>query len=226
MSRSTSLPIFLLAQALSWIHAVINRVLDVYRYTTEEFHVDTIPKNELRDYKVRTINEDGTFDNRESMVTGGITGWLVHVPPEPIPDEALRLLGDGTELPIPRVLYLNAKREEFYENYRLAVVEAETAFEVLIDQVIAQYYREQSRSSAEIENILQAGLRNLIDHHIVRSCGEAFAGTPEHTAWDNDLYNLRNSVVHSGASVGSSQARQALDAAERAMKWIEARASA
>jgi hypothetical protein len=31
-------------ELLSWVLAVINRVLDVYRYTTEEFHVDTIPK--------------------------------------------------------------------------------------------------------------------------------------------------------------------------------------
>ena len=96
-------------ELLRWVHAVINRVLEVYRYTTEEFRVDTIPNNELRDYTVRTLNADGTFDNREPMVTGGITGWLICVPPEPIPDEARRLLRNGTSLPIPKVLYLNAK---------------------------------------------------------------------------------------------------------------------
>jgi hypothetical protein len=206
---------------LDWVHAVINRVLDVYRYATDEFHVETIPKNELRDYTVRTVGPDGTF----SSPTMIIPHWKVYLPPEPISDEARRLLGDGTDLPIQRVLYLNAKREVFYENYRLAVVEAETAFEVLIDQVIAQYYRGQGLSSAEIENKLRAGLTNLIEHHIPRCCGEAFEGTPEHTAWQNDLYNLRNSVVHDGASVDGNQARDALDAAEQAINWIQARAS-
>ncbi len=30
-----------------WIHTAINRLLEVYRYKTGEFYVDTIPANEL-----------------------------------------------------------------------------------------------------------------------------------------------------------------------------------
>jgi hypothetical protein len=208
-------------ELLHWVHAVINRVLDVYRYTTEEFHVGTIPKNELGMYTVRTLNRDGTFDNVASMVSGAVTGWLVYVPPEPIPGEARQLLRDGTELPIPKVLYLNAKREELFENYRMAVVEAETAFEALVDQVVADYYKSRGVSDSDVENKLETSVVNLIAHHIPKCCSAAFEGTAEHNAWKNDLYSLRKDVVHDGASVNASQAEKALEAANKAMKWIE-----
>jgi hypothetical protein len=210
-------------ELLKWVHAVINRVLSVYRYTTEEFHVDTIPTNELRDYTVRTLNADGTFDNRASMVTGGPTGWLIHVPPEPLPNEAQQLLRAGTELPVPKVLYLNAKREEFFENYRMAVVEAETAFEALVDQVVATYYTSRGEPRNAVERKLETSVVNLIQHHIPRCCGAQFEGTTEHSAWHNDLYRLRKDVVHDGAPVNAVQAEKALEAADKAMKWIETR---
>jgi hypothetical protein len=208
-------------ELLKWVHAVINRLLDVYRYTAEEFHVCPIPKKELGMYTVRTINASGTLD-RESMVSGGVTNWLVHAPPQPIPDEARQFLRSGTELSFPEVFLLNAKREELFENYRIAVVEAETAFEILVRRVVAQHFRQQGRSTTKIDQI---AFQNLIQHHIPRCCGEPFEGTPEHAAWKSDLYDLRNSVVHDGASVEPNQAGQALDAAERAIKWIEVRAS-
>jgi hypothetical protein len=211
-------------ELLSWVHAVINRLLDVYRYTTDEFHVDTIPMNELAMYAVSTINADGTVAN-EGSVSGGITNWLVHVPAQPISDEARHLLRDGTELQVSKVLYLNAKREELFENYRLAIVEAETAFEALVDRAVAHYYRSQGLSNTEVKRKLETAFQNLIQHHIPRCCGEPFEGTPEHAAWESDLYNLRSSIVHDGTSADANQARRALDAAEQAIKWIEARAS-
>jgi hypothetical protein len=211
----------------NWVHTIINRLLSVYRYSMEEFYIDTVPKNELNIQAITTIDEHGKLSDRATMIGFQSVGnrWLKAARTQPIPDEAQRILRDGTELPISRVLFLNARREHLLENYRIAVVEAEIAFEALIDQVIAQYYRGQGLSSAEIENKLRAGLTNLIAHHIPRCCGAAFESTSEHTAWQTDLYELRNSVVHDGASVSAEQASQALDAAERAMGWIELRAS-
>ncbi len=141
----------------------------------------------------------------------------------PIPTEARRVLHDGAELPVSRTLYLNARREELLENYRLAVVEAETAFETLVDQTVAGYYKEQGLSDAEVEKKLRTAFMNLIRDHIPRCCGEPFEGTREHAAWHSDLYELRNSVVHDGASVDAGQAGSALDAAEKAIGWIEGR---
>lgn len=206
------------------MHAVINRVLEVYRFTTGEFHVDNIPMNELWEYEVMNTNEDGTFTSPIECRRVLPLGYSV-TPARtvPIPDNAKAFMRDGTELPVPRLLLLNAKREKLLENYRLAVVEAETAFESLVDQTVAQHYRNQGFSEAEIENKLRAPLVNLISHHIPRCCGQQFEETPAHVSWRNDLYQLRNDIVHDGASANVNQAERALDAAEAAMKWVEMR---
>jgi hypothetical protein len=212
----------------NWVHAIINRLLSVYRYSMEEFYIDTVPKDELNIQAITTIDEHGKMSGRETMIGFQAVGnrWLTSARTQPIPDEARRILRDGTELPISRVLFLNAKREHLLENYRIAVVEAATAFEVLIDQFVTQHYRRQGLPDTEILKKLETNLVNLLRYHIPRCCKEAFEGTPEHRAWEADLYTLRKSVVHDGASVSAEQASQALDAAERAMGWIEVRAAA
>jgi hypothetical protein len=209
-----------------WAHAVNNRLLEVYRFTMEEFHIDTIPINETWELEVQTLEY---FDNK-AIVPRVVEGKR-YFPPiggaqlsriARIPSDAKAHLRDGTPLSVYRTLYSNARREELLENYRLAVVEAETAFETLVDQTISEYYRTQGATEAEIDNKLQAGLKNLIKDHLPRCCGgQPFAGTPEHSAWESDLYRLRNDVVHSGASTDADEARKALDAAEKTLQWIE-----
>jgi len=206
--------------------AVINRLLEVYRYATGEFHIESIPRIELQvDSVSRNLKEDGTLEepNRETLVgldSGGPDRWLTSARTKPISQEARQFLREGTTLAIPTVLYLNAEREFTFENHRIAVVEAETAFEAQVDEVVAQYYRSQGLSRAQVDNKLKAGLQGLINHHLPRCCRHPFASTLEHATWNLDLYQLRNDVVHNGAPVEAHQARRALDAAKQAMQWI------
>lgn len=210
-----------------WSHAVNNRLLEVYRFTMEEFHIDTIPINETWELEVqnqRYVDDIAPIPHviegrRYFPPLGG--AQLARI--ARMPDEAKAFLRERTPLPVPKTLLLNAKREELLENYRLAVVEAETAFETLVDQTVVEHYRAQGASDAEIDNKMQAGLKNLIKDHLPRCCSEQpFVGTMEHSTWENDLYSLRNAVVHNGASVDADEARKALDAAEKALQWIEA----
>lgn len=90
-------------------------------------------------------------------------------------------------MPVPQVLLLNARREALLENYRLTVVEAETAFEALVDQAVSQYYRSKGASPDEIGRKLEAGLKNLIRDHLPKACGGKFEGTKIHEAWQRNL---------------------------------------
>jgi hypothetical protein len=98
-----------------WVHAVINRLLEVYRYTTAEFYVDTVPANELWDYEVIDTNEDGTTfpssveGRRVLPLRYGIR--LARL--APIPTEAEQILRGGSELPIPRTLYTSTAGTEY-----------------------------------------------------------------------------------------------------------------
>ena len=217
--------------------AVINRLLEVYRYATGESYISSIPRIELQIGSVsRALKEDGTVEeqNRERMIgfeagpdplLEGARRWLTTARTEPVTEEAREYLQVGDDLPLPTMLYLNAEREYIFESYRIAVVEAETAFEALVDQVVDNYYKSMNRSSRDIENILRQDIVNLLRDHIPQCCGgEQFEGTPEHCAWRNDLYKLRKGVVHDGEPVNAVQAEKALEAADKAMKWIETRA--
>jgi hypothetical protein len=206
-----------------WVHAVINRLLEVYRFATKEFHVDVVPKNELWEYEAFSTNEDGrTFPSPIHCVRMMPFGYGTRLARSaPISEEAKRFLSDGTRLPLAQTLYLNAQREHLLENHRLAVVEAETAFEALVDKAVVSYYREQGHPEEQIEKKLEAGLRNLIRDHIPRCCGQPFEGTAEYEAWDADLYKVRNDVVHNGASVSPEQVEKALSAAGEALGWLE-----
>lgn len=208
-----------------WLHTEINRLLDVYRYTTGEFHVDTVPANELWEYEVMDTKEDGeTFPNPIECRRVLPLGYGVRLArTAPISAEAKQVLRDGSELPIPQALYLSAKRAQLLENYRSAVVETETAFEALVDQTVSEHYRNQGISNKEVASKLETSLTNLIRDHIPKCCGQKFEGTAEHKLWKDALYELRNDVVHDGASVTAEQAEKALESAEEVLRWIETR---
>jgi hypothetical protein len=192
-----------------WAHSENIRLLEVYRFTMEEFHTDTVP--------VIAPIPHATEGIRYFPPVGG--AQLARI--ARMPNEAKDFLKEGTPLPVPKTLLLNARREELLENYRLAVVEAETAFETLVDQTLTEYYRSQGATDVEIDNKLQAGLKNLVKDHLPRCCGgQPFIGTAEHSAWENDLYKKRNDVVHNGAFADAGETRKALDAAEKALQWI------
>jgi hypothetical protein len=200
-------------------HRVLNRLLDVYRVTTDEFFIDTLPKSELLTLEVHTVTDQGAISPVAAHVERFGTALTI-ARSTPIPAEAKTFFANGLEMPMHRVLFLNARREQILENYRLSVVEAETAFEVLVDEVVSQFYKNQRQTNTEVSNKLKAGLENLLKDHIPQCCGQPFIDSDVHGAWNSDLYNLRNRVVHDGASVTGDQATKALDAGARALEWL------
>ena len=207
-----------------WIQAVINRLLEVYRFATEEFHVKGLSLRELWEYEVQTMDHtDEGIDPSEIVArrVAPLGGGVRLARTAPMPDSAKGYLSEERDLPLPQTLYLNARREMLQENYRIAVLEAETAFEVLVSQSIARYYRNKGLPDAEVENKLKPGLKNLIKDHLAKCCGSKFEGTPQHAAWESDLYEVRNAVVHRGAAADATKAQEALDAAQDAMRWVE-----
>ena len=203
---------------------VINRIIDVYRYTKGEFFLERIPRTELRRLQIMTKLDNGQLDSevimREPQGAGVTLARFAD-----IPSEAARILESGDELPVHSILLLNARRERFFENYRLAIVEAETAFEVYVDTIIVSHYRREGLSEAEITSKLDAGLKNLLKDHIPKVCGEHFVGTAEHSDWEKKAYHRRNAVVHDGASADDLGAEEAITCVEAAIHWMSSRVS-
>lgn len=207
-------------ELMGMMSSTINRLVDVYKYSTEEFYLDTIPRNEVRVISIFEVNEDGT---ESPFVVGHFDygGGIGIARYSSVPQKALDLFQSGAELPIPEMLMLNARRESLLENFRLAVVEEAAAFEALVDEVLSRYYAVQGKSTPEIENILGAGLKNLLRNHIPKCCGEAFIDTPTY----ENLYAKRNEIVHRGAAIGKEEAGAAIEAGRQAVAWLNKRSN-
>ena len=203
-------------------HKAVNRLLDVYRVRTKEFHVGSIPLHELGAIgaldSIVTTESGGQFRDTFSFDFG----LAPCRPPEKITDQAVQDLALERPLPVVDVLVLNARRSLLLENYRLAVIEAETAFEVGVDSVLSSYYSAKSLPRVKVDKLLDCGLANLLEHHMRKALGRNFTGTAEHDRWYEDLYKVRNAVVHDGKSVQSNEAQRALEAAEDALASIGA----
>ena len=206
-------------QARARTLAAVNRLLEVYRATTGEFHVDVVPRHEVFPVGAFLLDDSGNLTPDASLTLDFGYG-LALARTGPISAEAIQLLASGRNVPVWRTLLLNARRELVFENYRLAVVEAETAVETLADDVVASWYRSQGRSAAEVDAFLEAGFKNLVNDHLPRSCNAPFMGTAEHSAWQTGCYQVRNRVVHDGAGATEADARTAVDAAQAAVVWL------
>jgi hypothetical protein len=209
-----------------FVYKVINRLLDVYRYATGEFHVGHVPRGELGGFAIGATRDDGTLENREIMTTGsaGVIRdpedvWLTAPRKVPISPEARQMLQEGINPPIPEMFLMNAKREDLFENHRIAVVEAQTAFEALVDRVLTEYYRWEGVPEEEIDRKLGTSLINLIHDHLPNCRDEPFEETMEYESWKSNLYELRIDVVHD-PSVSAAPAKEALEAAEKVFSWL------
>ncbi len=215
-------------------HKAVNRLLDVYRVSTKEFHVGPIPAQELGpvnlSHGIVDLKGDGSARELLSFRFDMGSG-LTLARTQEMDSESILDLAYERPLPVVDLLVLNARRSLLYEDYRIAVIEAETAFEVGVDQVLKRYCLSQTKMDAagnvvaaysndDVERLLDAGLTNLIQDHLPKALGRDFINTDEHQRWHQDLYLLRNAVIHDGEKIQADQADRALAASEDALVYM------
>ena len=215
-------------------HKAINRLLDVYRSATKESHIGHIPIQELgpsnASHGVYDSKDDGSVWELNSFRFDMGSG-LTHARTQEIDYNSMLDLAYERPLPVVDLLVLNARRSLQFEDYRVAVIEAQTAFEVGVDRILRRHYLSQTATSAQghvapaysnedVDRLLDAGLTNLLTDHLPRALGKGFIDTEEHLRWKHDLYLLRNAVIHEGKDVQADQADRALAASEDALVWM------
>lgn len=147
---------------------IINRILDVCRGIKGDNYV-RINGSDIFSHKLIYLNPE------EKVVPGGafaIGGQTVlgmggaYDPTQQQVEEIKTILSTNAKLPLWQSLLFDASDNHFYRNFRTAVVEAGTAFEVFVYYFIRQGYLRVGKTEQEIENILNAGFKNLLIDHI------------------------------------------------------------
>ena len=211
----------------------INKLLEVYRYCSKECHiVPLVGHKALADFDVAFLFNELPADWAESRfrtVTFPMFS-LQHLTSavDPVPDEVINtirnLLLSQSNVPAHDKLLLNAYDLLDQTNYRLAVIEAETAFETAIQHFVFESYNGRKEETARLRKINQFTnlLRNALFQSLVVSRNKTFEkGTNPFDEWHKKVWDIRNHLVHGiQPTISYSKALTAITTVEKTLKYL------
>ena len=221
----------------------VNRMLEVYRdqdrnkLDEKSFHIIPLVKSDLYDFRIVAVDEklneiEGFVIRKPAFHRVGF-GATVERKPEII--SAIRkLLKDGTPLPVYRELMNSAINYIWRGQYRLVPVEANTALESFIPDIIHLLDPSVDRSELtklykkllKLEEVLSAALnrsnQNAISWFTKPPDGWKTLVQCELKKWYDECYSLRNKVIHEGYNnVSRQDAIKAYEASLSAINYVQ-----
>jgi len=116
-------------------------------------------------------------------------------------------------IPIWRKLLSSSKQHQLRKDFRPELVDLESAFEVFIGEYLGKNLKNKLRDKTvnwilkfSIEEQLKAGFTELTGKPLSERESNAYG------RWQRNVKELRDSVIHRGASVSEEQAREAREA--------------
>jgi hypothetical protein len=221
----------------------INRMLEVYRdrdrnnLNEKSFHVVPLVQTDLSDFRLFAVDKcfnevEGFVIRKPSFHRVGF-GSAVERKQEII-DEIQILLQDGTPIPIYRELFSSALNYIWRGMYRLVPVEANTAFEGFVPEIIHLLDPTANRSQLpsiyekllKLEDVLSLALvqvrEGIITWFTKPRNGWKTLYQQELKTWYNDCYCLRNRVIHEGYNkVSREEAIRSYEGAVAVVNYIQ-----
>ena len=244
---------------------ILNPFLDKYRLLNEDYRIS--PISEARNFYVAVCHTSPLAPEESGLTPTELFNRLSnprtffrelgHGAANILRTNSYELLGPRSPLSAAIQTFFDTFVQESYEmplsyalileslanlqrtrDYRLAIIHAETAFEVhVVDRLLKLLVDEgmsSSDASSAIENDqafwgVKKKIRQLdsrIQSYSSRNAlaFSAFVGTPLYLRWEADLYKHRNNAVHAGANAFSyGQAHTAIGTAKECIVAIESR---
>lgn len=214
-----------------------NRLLELYRFCVKEPHVKALTGRELRfDFRFVLLFNQNHPDETSSNFTVKISPtnyWGDLYPPfQNVPsvvEEDLRnRLKSLFQVPLAETLILNAYEYIAQGNYRLAIIEAETAFEAAVHHYLQIFYIQDPKMLSEIERLSKDSFTNLVKSRKLRPAfdGKKFTdNVPEFESWRKKVMERRNQLVHGkNETVTKQEAIDAINTIEQVLSLLLARA--
>ena len=244
---------------------IVNPFLDKYRLLNEDYRVSGISLERsfyfAFSHTSPLTHEEVALTNRELFARLGTPRQFLRElgrgaanvlrtnsfellgPRSPLRGDVLTIfeqfVQEAYELPLSYDLVLESLRYlQKFREYRLAVVHAETAFEVhvahLLVSLLVRSGMTQAQAMSQIENGRDYwGVKNKIrrlDDQTQQHCAQVgapynpFVGSPLYLRWETDLYRKRNAAVHAGANAFTyNEASTAIGIAKEAIVFLEGR---
>lgn len=201
---------------------LINRILSVCGGLKGDHYVRIID-SDILSHNLMYYNPQGEVVPLGASAIGGQMVIGTGGANEPFQEQVLKIknvLSNNAQLPLWQSLLFDAWDNHFYRNYRSAVIDSGTAFEVFIYGYIRNGYLRLGKTDEEIENILEAGFKNLLRNHIRILTDTDFANTNEYNVWENSVYEKRNEVVHRGGTASDVDSAETVTKVAETIRYI------
>ena len=212
---------------LTYALEYVNRLLRVYRLVTGDYYIPTLAMEDVGHYFGLGIADTKSEPVRAVWTPMGRGEPEVNLLPDKSPDQvcAIRdVLRTEARIPEEEELLMGARDLLDTGSPRLAVVEAQTAFEVVVTRLVAEHYRDEGLSKEQIEKKLECGFKNLLTHHLSPKVIRFCKGMPVHDEYWSRTYVPRCEVVHGDQlDISEEDAEQAIRSVEFALEYLSAR---
>lgn len=202
----------------------IKRIMSVCRYVTGMVNMQSLSEADIFSHVVRHYDTLG--NELPGMVFAiGATMHFGEESQRAISVDYLReikkMLSNNEKISTVAELFADARDNHFFGNYRIAVAEAEGAFEVFIDKYLTDKYRSRGIPEYRISAILESGLKNLLKDHIRQFVSFDYSASSEFREWEAKSYLLRNKVVHDGYTPTMQESKDAVETVYKTIMYIK-----
>jgi hypothetical protein len=199
----------------------INRIIEVMRYVTSDIILQKLARTDLFSYSVQHFDSNGIELPGLALAIDG--NMRFNVPA--ISDQNIRkiseMLANNGKMPIYVQLLMDARDSHYYGNFRVAVTEAESAFEIFVQQFLATKYHKQGMDDTRISQIIdKTGFINLAQNHINKFLSGNFGSSPQFIEWENRVYKLRKKVIHYGHTPSVDESKDAVETVNKTIMFI------
>ena len=204
-----------------------NRLIEVYRHVTGHFHIRRVPADEIYQAEIQWFQSDELLGGTHYVSFGqGMTLQPTGLDEEML-NEFRSWLSTTKGIPVFFDLFRDANDRLDRSEYRMAVIDARTALEVFVDEVLLGYFHSQKttiecacrilgvqpRDDETLETALDSGrINRKLGHALKVALGlDLHDGNPD--LWQRWLKakKLREKGAHQGRESGREEAIEAVN---------------
>lgn len=196
--------------------AIVNRIIDNYRNSTNEIHV-----RRLGDLKINLIyfipQNQGCYMLLPNIETAPMNRSRVEI------EEISKALESGTKPDIYKLLLLDARSSFNTGDYTLAIVESFQALEIFLENYLVDEYKKKGVSETEYQRTLKTNWQTKDRLNIVLAELKNTSLNKQGAIWDKwcTRYDkTRNEVLHKGKDATKKETDETLNANQNVIDWI------
>ncbi|MGD0785804.1 MAG: hypothetical protein ABR969_08305 [Sedimentisphaerales bacterium] len=200
------------------IYEIINRIIDIYRFITNENHIERLNSINIRD--IYFVNHNLGFYILK--MGAGIENAIINRSKREI-DKIKEMLENGSSCPIYELLFMNAEASYCKQIFVLAVVESFQALEIFLENFLLSKFK-NILSEDEIEKRMdkiwrtKERLKTLLPEVGVKS---PLANQNLWDQWCTMYDKIRNEVLHKGKEINALETLKTINLNKEMVKWIK-----